>query len=139
MTTSAGHTTPAKYCIRQGSFSTIGTGGSRSPPFRPIRAQTLAAPVQAAGSRHMHGPLAAATCPTIIRVCVSHADRLYCIASCVVAEVNNRRTARYWHSNRQEGIRLGLEGHSSRSAARTEKPRLVVTYEVPVARHAAEA
>jgi hypothetical protein len=42
-------------------------------------------------------------------------------------------------SNLQEAIALHLEGEDLRSMGLTKDPRLVVTYEVSLARHAAEA
>ncbi len=62
------------------------------------------------------------------------------VAECLeVAVVTQGRTADEVLSNLQEAIALHLEGEDLQALGLSEEPRLVVTYEVPMARHGAEA
>ena len=67
-------------------------------------------------------------------------DQGFYVAECLeVAVVTQGRTADEVLSNLQEAIALHLEGEDPQSLGLTDDTRLVVTYEVPMARHAAEA
>src|SRR5437867_5730116 len=71
---------------------------------------------------------------------VLHRDESCYVAECLeVAVVTQGKTADEALSNLQEAIALHLEGEDLASLGLTEGPRLVVTYEVPVSRHATEA
>jgi len=62
------------------------------------------------------------------------------VAECLeIAVVTQGRTADEVLSNLQEAIALHLEGEDLQTLGLSEEPRLVVTYEVPMARHGAEA
>ena len=133
---------PPNHPHRWPYFRRVGRG--RYEILSPYRAEGKARP-QIAGARRVAEPTVPygrrgmrAIRDTIHAVL--HRDEGCYVAECLeVAVVTQGRTADEVLANLQEAIALHLEGEDLRSLGLTEKPRLVVTYEVPVARHAAEA
>jgi predicted RNase H-like HicB family nuclease len=130
---------PANHPHRWAYFRRVGRGEYELlPAYRTERGGARAARGVAESAARYGGQTDAPRRDSIHAVV--HRDGSFYVAECLeIAVVTQGRTADDVLANLQEAIALHLEGEDRRALGLADNPRLVVTYEVFLARDGAEA